>query len=116
MNKSQKIIKWIARIFSGLIVFTILFFFIGEFNLEDISLLHFRDVVALFFIPLAYGASSAVAWKKELIGGALMLMSVILFNVSSWVFDGFTGLYFDFGLALIPAVLFIISHFLKKRS
>ena len=101
------ILRWIARLSSLVIALVFIIFFIGEFDFSSILALSAIEYVLLSFIPLLYLLGIGVALKYELIGGILMTISVIGYNVSSMIYYHTGILEMDFIYLLIPGILFI---------
>lgn len=122
-NKDQKtteILRWIARVWSLVILFFFLLILIGEIissHTEEAMTL--SDVGMLFLFPFATCVGLVLAWRWELLGGVISLTSIILFTAIMSIAGRFnTPSRFLILLAFIavPGVLFIIIWSVSKRN
>lgn len=100
-------------IFCSLIMFALFIsFFIGE--KISLPLLKGPDIALLIFIPGILSIGAITAWFKELTGGLIMTLSIVVFNIISTIaYKKFT---FDFWLFLIIAILFITIGLVKTNE
>jgi len=108
-----KIIKWMARICSIVMIAMFLLFFIGEGVVADYAILTNTEKLMLLFLPCLISVGAIVAWKYEVFGAALMTISVIGINVVSSVVKG--KFIFDFWIFLFIAAMFLIVGFKKEK-
>lgn len=80
-DKVILIIRWVTRIISLVFAGIFLLFIIGEGNIKEFVTLSTSEIFLVIFVPLLYILGVAVSWKKELIGGIIILVSVIGFNI-----------------------------------
>lgn len=100
MNKNITIVealKTIARFWSVLSISLILLFIFGEGF--DPSKLTAIEWTGFFFFPFSLTIGLLIAWKKELIGGTVAIISVIAFAIImnfNWYVSalGFPGVFF----------------------
>jgi len=115
-NKVIPVIRWTARILSGLIVILILFIFIGEGMSDGFGgFLHLtlrENLMTLAFIGVFIGL--IIGWKWELTGGILILAGLILFYLLDFLFSGTFPRGVIFPYFAIPGILFILSGLLSK--
>jgi hypothetical protein len=126
--KSKQIIinvlKWTARI-SGLLVIALFVFMLSAsligsimegdtFNPSDIQL---ADYLMMSSIPILFSVGVIIAWKRELIGGIIIIISVFLFNFFDFLLrrDCMEFNVFFWQIMIIGA-LFIIVSILKHRK
>jgi len=115
-DKILLIIRWVARIISLFFVGLFLLFFIGEANLKEFLNLSITEILLMIFIPLLFILAAIISWERELLGGILIIASVVGFNsIDILAETGFTW-ELEFGFLLIPGVLFILLSYLKKRK
>jgi hypothetical protein len=98
-------LKTIARFWSALSIALILLFIFGEGL--DPSKLTANEWLGFFFFPFGLTIGLIIAWSKELIGGIVSILSIIVFSILmnfSW-----------YVVALgFPGILFILHNFLGK--
>lgn len=124
MKISVKILPWIARIICMLAILFISMFAADSFSPE----LTFRQQIGGFMMHLIPSfiliALLIVAWKWEFIGGIIFI--IIAVGLSPFVFtlnynrNHSVGISLGIILAitfpfLVVGILFMISHFMKKR-
>ncbi len=115
-DKILLIIRWAARIISLFFVGLFLLFFIGEANVKELLNLSITEILLMIFIPLLFIVAAIISWERELLGGLLIIASVVGFNsVDILAETGFTW-EIEFGFLLIPGFLFILLSYLKKRK
>ncbi len=104
----RKIVCWTARFTSLLSVVVLLLFFIGEsFNPAKLTA---KEWTLFFFFPIGVMVGLLVGWKKELIGGLISVLSLVLFCLIESTNGGFPGL--AFFVFASPGFLFLASHFI----
>ncbi|MCL4512334.1 MAG: hypothetical protein M1470_14935 [Bacteroidetes bacterium] len=78
-HSKVKVVRWIARVLSGLLILTFSFFFLGEEVFRDsprkepLSANGIEQLVLMAVVLISYG----FAWKKELLGGSIALLGFI---------------------------------------
>lgn len=74
-----KVVRWIARVLSGVLILTFSFFFLAEEVFRDsprkepLSVNAIEQLVLMAVVLISYG----FAWKKELLGGSIALLGFI---------------------------------------
>lgn len=106
-------LQWLARVSSIVSIFVLLLFFVGEgFNP---AALRSREWILMIFFPLGVAAGMAVAWRREGLGGAITVVSLIAFYLTHFLF----GSGFPRGWAFVtfasPGFLFL-AHWLLTRG
>ncbi len=116
----KKVIRWVARLMGIGIVALLAFFLIAE-SITDIIdgsfgeiKLPMRDVIALICIPGVLFAGILISWKKEIIGGLIILGSFVFFNVNSLIFESLRSFNFDFWFVFLLGILTIVSGILHR--
>jgi hypothetical protein len=108
---SQLAVRWTARGLSVLATIVLLIFLFGEpFPAARLTL---REWIGLAIFPTGVVVGFAIAWWKELIGGALTVGCVVL--ISLLYVNHFVNALAFFVIAL-PGVLFILSAWLRWRT
>lgn len=113
-NNSMKLIKWTARLTSAFII--ILFAVIMTFSIieDGVGPIALRDGLMMAFFPVLYTCGALYALKEEFLGGVLMLIAFIMFNVVNTFFSDF--LRFDMPFLLMPAILYLIYGYNKDKK
>lgn len=122
MEKAKKqnmlifIIRWIFRLASIGFAVLFIFFFIGEGAISNLADLGISEILLLVFIPLIFVIGIIVAFSREALGGIIMVLGVIGFNVVDMISsNGFSGV-IEFWYLLIPGAVFIILGSITKRK
>lgn len=103
-SKSIKVMRWIARVQSLLIILITLFFMIPDIWGEPLQSI----VLMGFLIPIGLG----IAWKWELVGALISLVGsvrVMILNPDALVNPMMYVLY------VFPAVLFLLCWWQSKK-
>lgn len=120
MRGSQKtinIIRWITRILSILTALLFLVFFIGEadFTTFTSSTLPVEEWIMILFVPILLIIGMAIAWKKEVLGGIMIIADILLFNVTAMISGGRFNFELEFGFFLIIGFGFLFCGFATNR-
>ena len=111
-NKTINYIRFFARIISSFILILIMILFLGE----DYNNLHIKDLtqreILLFIFLFTMIAGLLIAYKKELIGGIITLISFIIFIIINQKAN--IGLVFS--LFLIASVSYIICGYFDLKN
>lgn len=108
-----QILQWLARALSIASVFILLLFFIGEgFNP---AALRSREWVSMLFFPIGVVVGMAVAWRREDLGGAITVVSLIAFYLTQLLFSGGFPRGWGFAAFALPGFLFL-AHWLLVRN
>jgi hypothetical protein len=104
-------VRWLTRLLTVLVVGLVLMIFLGEgfnpLNLKDVEV-----VQMIFFWTACIGM--VLAWRWQVIGGAISLGAMILFITVEFVVTGrLPGGFFY--LMLLPGILFMVDAFLRRR-
>jgi hypothetical protein len=103
-------LRWTARLSSVVCLAIIFLFFIGEGI--DFQAVKSKEWVGLFFFPLGVLIGLVLAWREEIAGGAVTVLSVIGFYLiyglllSGSVWQGWAFLPF-----FVPGILFLVYGF-----
>lgn len=109
-------VRWMARAWSIASVGFILLMFIGSGLAEGFNPAQFafRDWVGLFFFPFGVGLGMIVAWRREGLGGAITVGSLLAFYAALRVMDGRFPRGPYFALVAAPGVLFLVCWLLSR--
>ncbi len=103
------LIRWLARIISISFIGLLALFFIGEGNINEFMHLSTNEILLMLFVPILFAIGGIISWKRELLGGILILASVIGFNIVDIIASKrFTG-EIEFAFIIAPGVLFILA-------
>ena len=113
-------IEWIARITSILSIVILLMMVFGEGAPPGkVTSLTLRDIVGLIFFPAGIVLGMVLAWRWERLGGRVTIVSLGLFYLALFVFDGrFPGGLWFIGFST-PGFLFLLAgilHDLYRRQ
>jgi hypothetical protein len=104
------VIRWIARLTSLGTIAVIAAFAFGEGTPSG------QDWLLLVFFPIGLLVGLVLAWRNELLGGAVALGSMLAFCAVVFAASGRmpTGPYF--AVLAAPAALFLVSGLLARRA
>lgn len=108
------IVRWVARLSSLVIALVFIIFFIGEFHWPTLISLAPIEYVLLAFIPVIFISGTLVALKSELLGGLIMILSVIGYNIVSMIAFHTSVLELDFIFLIVPGILYVAYVGLTK--
>lgn len=115
-SKLALFIHWAARLTGIAIGGLFLLFFVGEGNFSQLMQVSAVEWALIACIPMVFIIGVILAWKWEMLGGVVILASVLAFNAidiaSSKAFSGEV----EFAFVLVPGILFILSAFLTRRG
>ena len=116
-RKSTGIVRWMARISSGIAAAALLAIFIGEGVAEEFaSLRHLSVSESLMMIALAaVWLGLMLGWKWELQGGSLALLATALFYLLNYLFSGSLPKGPFFLIFASPGVLLLYCAFRDGR-
>ena len=109
-------VRWTARVLSALLVVLVLVMFIGvtlDGGFHPLKLKGVEPIQMIFFWMACVGM--VVAWRWQVIGGALSLGGMILFFTVELAANGRFPRGFALYLMLLPGALFLLSGFLSQR-
>jgi hypothetical protein len=105
-------VRWTARALTALLVGLVLVIFIGE-GFNPLKLKGVEVIQMIFFWTACIGM--VIAWRWQVIGGALSLGGMILFfAVEFFVTGGFPRLPVLY-LMLLPGILFLMDSLIRRR-
>jgi len=113
-SKTISVIRWITRIIGILIVLLFLVFFIGETDFSKPFSLPVNEIILILFIPVGLIAGIIIAWKREIMGGIIIAASVLLFNITAYISEGFS-FEMDFGIFAFVGLMYIICGVADRR-
>ena len=109
------ILRWTARLFGAACLAILLLFIFGEdFDWSKISA---KEFVGLLFFPVGLIIGLILAWRRELLGGAISAGSVLaLYVIYGWFLNGSLGQGWWFIVFAIPGVLFFAYGILSMNG
>ena len=115
-NMTVIILRWIARIWSYIVVaFIVLFIGAHLFSSEGIGL-KLDDAIAFAFFPIGLTLGLIIAWWKEGLGGIIATGSIIAFHLAMLYFGGNPDFVLLIELLAVPGPLFIICWLLSRKK
>lgn len=109
-NKTVTIFRWIVRIISIIIVLFLILMFVGSlFNPKQSNTPSTHELISFIFFPIGLCVGLLIAWKWELIGGIIAIVSMIIFSLIIQSTLGWI-------IFAIPGVLFIICWYLSRNN
>lgn len=118
-KKVTKILRWTARIWSILILVFLLFMFIGHIFFPEEGEASWKtiELIAAIFFPIGVCLGMIIAWKKELIGGIVTVVSFIIFCFLILIPRGAIGSMIPMFLLISgPGFLFLINGLLTRKK
>jgi hypothetical protein len=107
----QLVLRWTARMLSIVSTVVLVLFLAGE-PLE-VSKITARQWMGFAFFPVGLIMGFAIAWRKESLGGAITVVSLLLFYL--FYLRGLGGIWAFFIFA-IPGLLFLASGLLARSG
>ena len=120
-GKTIKIFRIVARVLSIFIIIVALFILFGNLFddeteiVEEVHWLEYLTVGIMFLCAL----SLALAWRWEILAGALNISFFVIVNFLYWlVNDQLFPLpaFLTLGMVIIPGIIFLVLGFLEKRT
>ena len=108
--KTRKIIRWIARIWAGLMVAFMLFMFMAhiiEDGIGPIIGFSFRDTLMMASMICSV-IGLALTWKWERLGGWMTVGGMLAFYLSDYIISGDFPRGAMFLIIAFPGILFLI--------
>ncbi len=113
-GKKNKLLYWLPRILSLLLVAFFLLFSLDVFTEGSL----WWEIVVGFFmhnIPtLVLGGITWLSWKKEKIGGIIFIILAIIFTLFFKTYEILPSLLTITGIPLLIGILFLVNHYKKK--
>ena len=106
--------RWLARILS-IAVFAFIAAFVFGGN-EPLVKPTPREWSLLACFPIGLLVGLAIAWHREVLGGAIGLGSVVMFYVLDFLLSGTFPRGIFFVVLAIPALLFLVLGLVKRRG
>ncbi len=115
-NMTVIIIRWIARIWSYLVVTFIVLFVGAHLFGSGIGTMKTSDAIAFAFFPIGLTLGLIVAWWKEGLGGVIATGSIIAFHLTMLFAHGEPDFVLLIELLAVPGPLFIICWLLSRKK
>jgi hypothetical protein len=108
--RAAVVARWTARLLSLAVIGVILAFMIGE----GFNPLHFgaRDLALCAFFPLGLVVGLALAWRWELAGGLIAVLSILGFYALHLILSGGFPRGWAFPTLAVPGLLFLFTRLL----
>lgn len=116
-NLTLLILRWIARIWSYIVV-TFIVLFVGAHFFESgsgIGSMSLENAIAFTFFPIGLTAGLIIAWWKEGLGGIIATGSIIGFHLTMLFIHGKPDFVLLIELLAVPGPLFIIYWLLSRK-
>ncbi len=117
-TKTRKILRWIARIWAALMAAMILFMFIGNTAMDGIGpifYLTFRETLMMVAFLVVF-VGLILAWKRECLGGWMIVGGMLAFYVLNFAFSGTFPRGATFFIIALPGILFLISYYASNET
>jgi len=117
-NMTVTILRWIARIWSYIVVAFIVLF-VGAHFFESgsgIGSMALEDAIAFTFFPIGLTVGLIIAWWKEGLGGIIATGSIIAFHLAMLYSGGNPDFVLLIELLAVPGPLFIICWLLSRKK
>jgi hypothetical protein len=109
-------LRWTAKLLAAALVGLVLVIFVGvtvDGGFNPLKLRGVEPIQMVFFWTACIGM--VVAWRRQMIGGAVSLGGMILFFVVEFAVRGGMPRGLLLYLMLLPGILFLLSGFINKR-
>ena len=110
-------VRWTARVLTALLVGLILVIFVGvtlDGGFHPLRLKGVEPIQMIFFWTACIGM--VLAWRWQVIGGAISLSGMILFFAVEFFVTGGLPRGLVLYLMLLPGILFLMGSFIRARS
>lgn len=107
-------VRGLARALSVIVIGLVLLIFVGEGG-SGLSRLTASDAVLMVVFWIAV-VGLAIAWRAELLGGALAVGGMLLFCTMNWSLAGSLPKSWYFAFLALPGLLFLIAATLEKHG
>ena len=113
-NKWVPVLRWIARIGSIVCVGLLLLIFVGE-GFDPAAITRTEWLMLLCF-PVGVVLGMMIGWWKEMTGGVITAVSLILFYLIDAIASGSPPDGWWFFIFALPGLLFLFCGWLETRS
>jgi hypothetical protein len=108
------VLRWVARLWSIASIGLILLFFVGEGIAP--GTVSAKEWVGLVFFPIGVVVGMLVAWRKEIWGGSLTVVSLLAFyGVYGYLLNGAFPRGWAFIVFSAPGMLFLAYALVSRR-
>jgi len=116
-QKSTKLIlvlRWMARLGSLVsLAFLLLFFFGEEMHLSQLTT---ADILGLLFFPVGVTVGMLLGWRRETLGGAVTVLSLLAFYKVMYAASGRFPDGIWFALFALPGLLFLYCGLSRRQT
>lgn len=117
-NTTFLLLKYLARILGSLTLVFILIFFLGIISSSSNEPLPtFTESIGFLFYPIGFAIGLIIAYKNELLGGIINLVSFVFFVIFIFILREIFIISRDFSFFIflaIPGVLYLVVGILQK--
>jgi hypothetical protein len=109
-------VRWVARVLSALLLGLVVAMFVGvtlDGGFHPLKLQGVEPIQMIFFWTACIGM--LVAWRWEVIGGALSLVAMLLFFAVEFAVNGRAPGGLILYLIVLPGILFLLSGVIRKH-
>ena len=106
-------LRWTARLFAAALLGLVAVIFLGEGGFNPLKLTAVEAIQMTLFLTTCSGL--VVAWRWQVIGGALSLGGMILFLAVEFAVRGGLPRGLLLHLMLLPGILFLVDGIIRKR-
>jgi len=106
-------LRWTARLFAAALLGLVAVIFLGEGGFNPLKLTAVEAIQMTLFLTTCSGL--VVAWRWQVIGGALYLGGMILFLAVEFAVRGGLPRGLLLYLMLLPGILFLVDGFIRRR-
>jgi len=104
-------LRWTARLLGVGLVSLVLVIFVGEGGFNPFKLSPLEALQMTLFLTTCFGL--VVAWRWQVIGGAISTGGILFLAVEFWATGGFSKLTV-FYLMLLSGILFVVSGLVSR--
>ncbi|MDP8267270.1 MAG: hypothetical protein P9L97_00955 [Candidatus Tenebribacter davisii] len=115
-NLTLIILRWIARIWSYIVVTFIILFVGAQIFSSGIGAMKPVEGAAFIFFPFGLTLGLIIAWWKEGLGGLIATISIITFHLIMFIGNGNPEFVIFIEILAVPGPLFIVCRFLSKKN
>ena len=112
MGAAAGVLRWVAHVWAIVTIALVVAFSIGE----GIELTTLWEWIGFVFFPVGVCAGMIVAWRSEILGGAITVGSLVVFYAIHYVSSGAFPQGFAWLVFAAPGFLFLAAAYLSRRA